>query len=86
MNAFDRLTKTVNSWGLVISSGLAMGTGAEGLGSATGVADLEPPADCAGPRVLGALMGERSLAGVDGPTTLSGRAMVVRLPVDQPQS
>jgi hypothetical protein len=60
----------------VISSGLVVNVGAEGRASATGVADLEPPVVFAEPRFLVALMGERSLAGVDDPATLSGRAMV----------
>lgn len=59
-----------------MSSGLVVRAGTVGRASATGVADLDPVVGWADARFFGALMGERSLLGVDEPATLSGSAMV----------
>lgn len=61
-----------------MSSGLAVRIGAVGRGPGPGVVDLEPLSapDWEGARFFGAVIGERSLDGVDDPAKFKGRAMV----------
>jgi hypothetical protein len=62
-----------------MSSGLAVRIGAVGRAPGPGVVDLEPLSapDWEGARFFGAVIGERSLDGVDDPAKFRGRAMVV---------